>query len=32
MIPKRPGPDLIRAGHRFSEKDHAPSMEKLGAG
>jgi len=20
MIPKKPGPDLIRAGHRFSEK------------
>jgi hypothetical protein len=23
MIPKKPAPDLIRGGNRFSEKDHA---------
>jgi len=34
MIPEKPGPDVIRAGYRFSEKaclgldpgDHAPSI------
>jgi len=24
MIPKKPAPDLIRGGYRFSEKDLAP--------
>jgi hypothetical protein len=26
MIPKKPGPDVIRAGYRFSGKDHAPTI------
>src|ERR1700720_2569476 len=25
MIPKKPAPDLIRGGNRFSERDHAPA-------
>src|SRR5262245_35395222 len=28
MIPKRPAPDLIRGGCRFSEKDHAPATSR----
>src|SRR5262245_2116897 len=31
MIPKKPAPHLMRDGHRFSEKDHAPTMN-LGEG
>jgi hypothetical protein len=27
MIPKKPAPDLIRGGYRFSEKIHAPTIK-----
>src|SRR5262249_35806807 len=30
MIPKKPAPDLIRGGYRFSEKDHAPPKSRSG--
>ena len=30
MIPKKPAPDLIRGGDRFSEEDHVPPNNEMG--